>query len=71
MNCNSNVVVPELLQDECNGCFVKPQCIIIDENIPLFDITQGESLQDFILALINKIVLLENRVEQLENLQNV
>lgn len=70
MKCDT-IVVPETRSDECNGCFVKPECVIIQEDNSLFDIKVGDSLSDLILSMTNKISLLEVRVKQLEDLQNV
>lgn len=54
MNCN--VVVPELSSDDiCKGCFVNPDCVIINQNIPSLNIVSGMTLTDFINAVVLKL----------------
>lgn len=56
MNCSGNVIVPELISDDtCKGCFVNPDCVIINQNIPLLNIVSGMTLTDFINAVVLKL----------------
>lgn len=65
MDCNS--IVPVLAQDECNGCFQKPRCIILEEDIPYLTLRRGETFQDFINQVVIKLQEQDDRLTLLEN----
>lgn len=67
MNCNSNVVVPELLQDECKGCLTATDCINTVEVYPSLGINEITKLTNLIEALVDKIDNLEARIVILES----
>lgn len=67
MACNSNVVVPELLQDECKGCLTTTDCINIVELYPSLGVVEIVELTKLIEQVVNKLSELETRIENLEN----
>ena len=67
MSCNSNVVVPELLQDECKGCLTTTDCINTVEVYPSLGINETTKLTNLIEVLVDKIDNLEAKILILES----
>ena len=74
-NCNNGIVIPSLLPtDPCNGETKNSACVIHTDAITLLDLpinsTQEEINNAFVLAissLLNRVELLETRVDDLES----
>lgn len=62
MNCNSNVVVPTLAQDECKGCQTKDECVNVTLDLTSIGIVTDVNLKEVIRVLVEKIVDLENQI---------
>lgn len=61
------IIVPELKSDKCKGCYTDLDCIIIPDNITFLDITEGDTLKQYLNALLMKIQEQEQRILILEN----
>lgn len=57
-----NVVVPELIQDECNGCVEKDKCINVTADLSEIGFTTEQRLNVVIEELIRRIVYLESNI---------
>lgn len=66
MNCNGNIIVPELEQDACKGCLTTTDCINTVEIYPGFT-SEITTLTAFMEKIVNKLDELEARVTILEN----
>lgn len=62
MNCNNNVVVPTLAQDECKGCQTKDECVNITLDLTPLGIFTDPNLKEVIQVLMDRIIDLQNQI---------
>lgn len=61
------IIVTELKTDKCKGCFIDLECIVIPDNINFLNIVEGDTLKQYLNALLTKIQEQEQRILILEN----
>jgi len=73
-NCNNNVVIPELISEECNGIRYSTKCIIHTPAIAYLGLSAGATQEQINIAFVNALIFkdqtiteLTQRIETLEN----